>query len=56
MPELHERDRYSVQVTIERTIQFTKYAESPEHAIEKVKRELGPGYKVTQASAVRLDE
>lgn len=54
---LHERDRYRVRLVIhtaDRVVEFTKYAESPEHAIDKAKKELGPGYEVVEASAEKL--
>lgn len=55
---LHERDRFRVRLTVHtepRTVEFTKYAESPEHAVEKAKRELGPGYVVLESTVERIE-
>lgn len=54
---LHNRDRYEVTMTVHtepREVVMTKYAESPEHAIEKAKKELGEGYVVVEATARKL--
>lgn len=54
-----DRDRYNVILTVHtepRMVTFTKYANSPEHAIKKAKQELGSGYVVLDAIATRIED
>lgn len=59
MNNLTERPKYLVTLVIRsavtREAQFTRHAESPEHAIRKAKQDLGPEYEVLSATAEQIE-
>ena len=49
-----QRKQYTVTMRVHpvsRVVGYTKWAESPEHAIRKAKESLGEGYVVEEATA-----